>query len=321
MHPRELQELFDALLSSGRYHSLGDLNRVLADRVRGYNARPQGALGGLSPDEMAILLYGDWREEGALRLTEDLPAAELSGAAILADARTLLTYVREQGPVKETAAGNLPRAVVASLLPSLRMLAQPESAVPLPPMKVVNEDDILWLSVLRHTLTFGGLLIRRKGFRITARGRVLLAEERSGELYATLFRTLFRKLDLRALDRWGEQAGLQSTVAFSFYKLRSCAQAWSSPDTLAGSAWLETAQDPPTEWQAAHGDFRSSTFRHRVLTPLVHFGLLEERRLPSEDWWHEPVEVRVTPLFDRFLRFDLGTEWSPASSRIGTAHR
>jgi hypothetical protein len=43
-----------------------------------------------------------------------------------------------------------------------------------------------------------------------------------------------------------------------------------------------------------------------VLTPLVYFGLLEERRLPSEDWWREPVEVRVTPLFDRFLRFDLG---------------
>lgn len=321
MRPPELQAVLDAVLSSGRYRSLDEINRALEIGVRGYNAQPQAALGGLSPGHLANLLYGDWADAGALRLAEDLSPAELSGALILADARTLLAYFRDEGPIKETAAGNLPRAVVASLLPRLRTLAQPESAGPLPPVKVVNEDDVLWLPVLRHTLIFAGLLMRRKGFRITARGRALLADERSGELYATLFRTLFRKLDLSALDRWGAQAGLQSTIAFSLYKLRSCAQTWSSPETLADSAWLETAKDPLTEWQAAHGDFRSSTFRHRVLTPLVHFGLLEERRLPSEDWWRQPVEVRVTPLFDRFLRFDLGAEWSLAPSRVAKARR
>jgi hypothetical protein len=106
------------------------------------------------------------------------------------------------------------------------------------------------------------------------------------------------------------------------YKLRSCAATWASPEALADSAWLESAKDPPTAYEAVQKtDFRPWTFRHRVLTPLVHFGLLEERRLPSEDWWREPVEVRVTLLFDQFLRFDLGAEWSPASSRTGKGRR
>jgi len=320
MRPPELQALLDAVLSSGRYHSLDDIKSALENGVRGYNAQPQAALGGLSPEHLANLLYGDWVNAGALRLREDLSAAELSGTSILADARTLLAYVRDEGPVKETVAGNLPRAVVASLLPRLRPPERPFSAAPLPPVKVVNEEDVLWLPVVRHILIFAGLLMRRKGFRITARGRALLADERSGELYATLFRTLFRKVNLQVLDRRGGNAGLQSTIAFSLYRLRSCAATWASPETLADSAWLESAKDPPSEYEAAQKtDFRPWTFRHRVLTPLVYFGLLDERRLPSEDWWREAVEVRVTPLFDRFLRFDLGAAWLPASSRTGKA--
>jgi hypothetical protein len=285
------------------FGSLEDANRALTVFTDEYNQRPQAELGGLSPDQMAQLLYGDWVGHGALLLNESLTIEELGSVAFLADARTLLAYIRDSGPVKATSAHNLPRAVIAALLPRLRMPVQHRVTVEYGLPGPVNEADVLWLSPLRHVSMFAGLLIRRKGFRVTARGSELLSDDRAGELYALLFRTLFRTLDLRALGRDDRHPGLQSTVAYSFYKLRECAGDWSSAESLAEHAWLASAKEPPSEWEAANVDFRHYAFRHRVLDPLTQFGLMEERGLRTDVRWRDSVEYRTTPLFPRFLRF------------------
>ena len=253
---------------------------------------------------MAQVLYGDWIAHGALRVDEKLTIEELQGVAFFADARTVLEYLRDFGPVKETSAHNLPRAVIAALLPGLRMPVQHRVTVEYGVPGPVNEADVLWLSPLRDVSMFAGLLIRRKGFRVTARGSELLSDDRAGELYALLFRTLFRTLDLRALGRDDRHPGLQSTVAYSFYKLRECAGDWTSAESLAEHAWLASAKEPPSEWEAANVDFRHYAFRHRVLEPLTQFGLLEERVLPTDVRRKDSVEYRLTPLFPRFLRFE-----------------
>jgi hypothetical protein len=301
--PPELQAIVDEIKRVGPYASFEEINRVLAARTREYNASPQAALGGLSPDEMSQLLYGDWISVGTLRLNDGLTLNELVDAAFLADARTLLDFVASEGPVKETTAQNLPRAVVARLLPRLRMPAQRDIADDIPELAPLNEGDVLWLSALRHTMMFAGLLMRRRGLRITTRGRELLRPDRAGELYALLFLTVFRKLDLRVFSSDDSHAGLQSTIAYSFYKLRVEARDWRPSEALAESAWLESAKDPPTELEVHDVDFRHYAFRNRVLDPLVQFGLLEERVLPTEERWKELIEFRRTPLFDRFLRF------------------
>jgi hypothetical protein len=302
--PPELQAIFDEIERAGPFASVEEINRVLAARTRDYNATPQAALGGLSPEEMSQLLYGDWVSQGALRLNDGLTLSELSDAAILADARALLDFFASEGPVKETAAGNLPRAVIKGLLPRLRMTAERPVAGLINEPPRLNEEDFLWLSVLRHTMMFGGLLRRRKGLWISPRGRELLAADRAGELYVLLFLTLFRKLDLRALGRFDNHPALQSTVAYSFYKLRTAAQDWQSSEALAKAAWLESAKDPPSEWESNNLDFSHYTFGRRVLDPLVQFGLLEDRVLPTEVRWKELIEFRLTSLFDRFMRFE-----------------
>ena len=305
-HPA-LQSLFDAIDRAGPFASERDLQRFVDRHMREYNTRPQADLGGLSPDAMSQLLYGDWAATGALRLADDLAEEDVAGAPVFADARTLLAYVRDKGPLKETAARNLTRADVAALLPRLRIPARNSLDETFgPPVPVKNEGDVSWLPAVRHTLLFAGLLVRRKGLRLSARGRELLAPERSGELYALLFRTLFRKLDLRVFDLTDRHPGLQSTVAFSFYKLLTVAQDWTSQEALADVAWLADAKDPPTEFEATYEDFRHWSFRHRVLEPLVQFGLLEKRELPTEEQWRTRTEMRLAPLFARFMRFDFG---------------
>ena len=53
-------------------------------------------------------------------------------------------------------------------------------------------------------------------------------------------------------------------------------------------------------------DLRMLLAETRLIRPLVSFGLLEKRELPATE--KEPFlgsfEVRKTPLFNRFLRFD-----------------
>ena len=185
------------------------------------------------------------------------------------------------------------------------MRAQPDIMHDYPPVGQIKEGDVRWLPDLRYVLIFGGLLVRRKGLRITPRGRAMLSPEREGELYALLFRTLFRKFDLRSLDNRDDHARLQGSVAYSFYRLRSVAGKWASAKMLARTAWLETAKDPRSEMETKdHYDCRHFAFRLRVLDPLVQFGLLESRLVRREDPFERDIEYRCAPLFDRFLKFD-----------------
>jgi hypothetical protein len=298
--------------------SIAELNRELTRRLDAYNHAPQADFGGLSPIAMGQLLYGDWMETGALRVARDLSPVEVADVAVLADVRLLLEFVRDRGPIKLTATGALPLAVVAELVPRLR------TELPLPghdPFEWIGrrlEDDVRWLPVLRFMLTASGLLYRRKGLRVSKRGLAMLADERAGELYSLLFLVLFRELDLRLLDYYEGQAALQSTVAYSFYRLRDCARTWTSHRTLADQAWHPDKRDPPTEFQLERGlDLAPGTFRWRVLEPLLQFGLLEARVPPGpEPDYARDKEFRTTPLFDRFLRFDFTA--APKSRPLGT---
>jgi hypothetical protein len=300
--PPDLESLLDEISRGGPYLSIDHVNRVVTERMREYNTRPQPDLGGLSPDETQQLLSGDWEASGALRVRDDLTLADAGDAPLFADARTLLDYVANAGAVNETPAKNLPRSVVADLLPRLRMPAQRRLLVIAdPPPK--NEQDVLWLPDLRFTMLVAGLLVRRKGLRLGRAGRSLLGDEKAGALYALLFRTFFRRVDLRALSRFADHAGLQQTIAFSFYRLRSVAREWASPETLSEAAWLASAKDPPTPIETSFGDMSHYAFRQRVLEPLVQFGLIEERVAGVRDRMIELVEYRITPLYERVLSF------------------
>lgn len=301
--PREeIRKLVADVVASAPHASLDELNRRVGRHMEGYNTRPQADLGGLSPSQMAQLLYGDWNS-GVLRLNGALANYEIDSVDFLHNARAVLGRLA-QGPLKATQTGNLARIEVLLLVPHLRLGRAFEDLQGV--SKVLNENDAGWLHLVRHTLMAAGLVARRKGFRITARGRDLLADEQAGALYASLFETLFRRIDLRGIDATDRHEGLQGTVAWSFFRLRTCAVDWTSPEKLAADAWLDSAKDPMTPSDLRYGDMRHWTFHRRVLTPLVMFGLLEERELPSKEKWSRPVELRKTPLFDRFLRFEFG---------------
>lgn len=303
--PRVLFEELRAELERRSFASMADAQRFVDERMREYNTRPQPELGGLSPLAMSELLAGDWETTGPLRVDATLRLDEIGEPEFLHNAIAFLTMLRDDGPAKATASGNLSREAVTRVLPRLRFeegylddLRRVN--------KVLNEADVGRLETLRYVLGFAGLTHRRKGFRISPAGRTLLDDGRRGELLALLFRTFFRKLDLRSVDGWAGDAALQQTIAFTFWKLRTEAESWATPAQLAQVAWLESAMDPlPPNSPLSDDTFHEWRFQRRVLDPLVWFGVLESRELPRKQRWERPIEVRKRPLYDRLLHFDL----------------
>jgi hypothetical protein len=304
--PSDLRAIFDHLseeLSRRSFASDADLQRFLDARMRSYNTRPQPELGGLSPMQMTELLEGDWHTIGALRVNDALSPDDAGDPEMLQNAVAFLTTLRDEGPAKATAGGNLSREFVGRMLPRLRF--RPGYLEDVRRVnKVIDEADVWPLEILRHLLELARLVNRRKGFfHLSSTNRAYVQEERRGALLALLFRTFFQRMDLRFVEDSAGDEGLQRTIAFTFWKLRTEADTWALPAHLAEVAWLDSAKDPVTVSYTTEADFRASRFRRRVLDPLVSFGLLESRDLPAADRWEHPIEVRKTPLYDRLLQF------------------
>jgi len=274
--PRAILDDLRDELSRRSFASEADLQRFLDARMRSYNTRPQPELGGLSPLQMTELLAGNWRTTGALRVNETLSPEDVGDPDILHNAVAFLTTLRDEGPAKATAGVN----------------------------KVIDEADVGPLDILRHLLQIARLVNRRKGFfHLSSTNRAFVQEERRGALLALLFLEFFQQMDLRFVEGWTGDEGLQRTIAFTFWKLRTEADTWALPAHLAEVAWLDSAKDPVTVSYMSEAEFRASRLRRRVLEPLVWFGLLESRDLPAADRWEHPIEVRKTPLYDRLLQF------------------
>lgn len=292
-----------AELRSGAFRSEEEANTYLAARVAGYNAGPRNELSGLSPAQAQAVLDGQW-DDGPLRLSDDLTLDELGRADFLHNARTLLMAVDDRGGVPATAAGNLKRAFVADMLGAMRW---PEDWLELVRKvnKVVNEQDVELLHELRVVLEVGGLLRRRKGrFSVTARGRDLLPDKAAGRLMAHLFRTFFRDYNIGYGGRGPDTDPIQYGVPLFLARLPREAADWVDRRRLARTLLPPhlTPPDPEAEHRGLGiGDIRSIQVSVHFLQPLGLFGLLEERSTGDPIPLLGKVEVRVAPLFRRFI--------------------
>ena len=306
--------------------SLAELQAVAGERIDTYNRQPQAEMGGLSPRQVQRLLEADWEDrDGAIGIADDLSLGELAGARLLVNARTFLEAVVGEGGIKTTTAGNLNRAFVGRMLEAM---AWPEGFQEDVRRwnKVINEDDVRPLRVLRILLYEARLLRRWKGtFRVSQRGESLLSNERAGELFELLFQIHFRRLNLAYLDGLPATYEFQHTVAFSLWRFGQLADRWHEPEDLAEGLVLPVVREvlPPGEFL----DPLPILVETRLLRPLANFGLAEERiggpggdkDAPEEE---PPAEVGGTDDRDETAT-DEGDQGSPAPAfpSLLTIHR
>jgi hypothetical protein len=261
---------------------------------------PRPQMAGLSWEQMIEIVRANWDDDnGPISFNKALKPKDLQGVEILGRARTLLQSVLEFGGVKATVAENLNRKFVTHVV---ECLTWPEGYVEeLHRMnKVINEQDVFPLHVVRLLLNLSGLLSLKRGlFSVTKKGEKLLREDQAGALYQVLFKAMFKKLNLAYLDRMPPVPSLQETISYSLFLLSGMENRWMRTDELAPRILLEPIRLEmenariPVHW------FLSS----RLFRPLQDFGLLEQRELPDQHKKTGVVEVRKTRLFGEFLTF------------------
>lgn len=268
------------------------------------NRRLAWLAGGLSSAQLRRLVNGAWEgEDAVVRIDESLPLGALEASDLLVNARAFLATLIESDGVKATAAGNLTRAVVAELMERLRLEAGYIADVRRM-NKVINEQDVWPLHIVRVLLEVGGLIQRRKGvFRATRRGRALVEERRAGELYAHLFRTHFQELNLAYVG--GPEAPLfQRTIAATLFFFGQKARDWMTPEELAPEVILpQIYQEYASTRFPGRPEFILET---QLLMPLEEFGLAEAREAHGTIPNLPAHRYRASPLFDRVLSFSAG---------------
>jgi len=238
----------------------------------------------------------------AIRLEPDLTAVDLSGSAVARNAMIFLRRSVETGGLKLTQTGNLSRAVVAEMFGLMEWPdLDKEGAFQF--HKVINEPDFLPAHFVRALLQGAKLVRTRRGTLVPSRlGKEMLVQGRHGALQALLFHIALWHLNLSYFDRNPIDAWPQNDVGVVLWSLSASANDWLHPGKLTRLCTVPVAGVLESAW-----DLGSFAMESRILRPLTWFGLLETR-WAGKAGLGEPRLYRKTPLFGRFLKFNVHIE-------------
>lgn len=127
----------------------------------------------------------------------------------------------------------------------------------------------------------------------------------AGRLFSLLFKTFFRRFNLAYLDRLSDSPMVQEMAAYYLFRLSRFGENWMLLRSVMDEIMLPWAL-PEDEGPYRHLK-EDALLHHRLIAPLESFGLLEKRNIPGNGRTDSfnLLEIRKTPLFDRFITFSL----------------
>jgi hypothetical protein len=265
---------------------------------------PQPGFLGRLEAYLRLLCEARWQDDGGpLRLNRKLSSDDLQNASFFQNTRQLLLALREQECTAATATGNLTRAFVKHMLDRVALSPLQRKNI-MEVNKVINEQDFWTLHLSRVVSELAGLIARRsKRFELTRRGAALLADDRAGELYHTLFIAYFRKFDLRYDFNLRDVPGIQQSMATILWRLDDMLEDWRPVQGLAPQVLLPRVLQQLHEAMVSEYDKEEWILSGYVLNPLQGFGLIEGR---SKSEWASIMgkdSIRITPLWKKFISF------------------
>jgi hypothetical protein len=278
-------------------------NQSIQQIVDAQNNQPDPEMGGLSPNQVYILTHLPWEDSNfPIKFNKNIELSQLKNSAFFNNTTILLTTLLElKDKDTATAKRNLNRKVVQAVFDSLVLDSEARADI-LRFNKVINEDDVMPLNVVRIVCEEAKLILcRKKKFLVSSRGKELLHNDKAGQLYYQLFHTYFKKFNTGYVDRLPAFDCVQHTIGYSFYRLSRIADEFVDMEELFDKIFLPAVRSeirkklPPVlkvKWLV----------QSRIVGPLTGFGLLECRY--KEEGGREIVAVRKTKLFDRFIRWE-----------------
>ena len=211
-----------------------------------------------------------------------------------------LRVVKERGPLKATAKGNLPAKLVMELYQrGFNYL----DAIPYD--RVRKEDDAWFLRELHEQARLAGFVFRRKGqIGLTKRGVAILEAPRE-EAYLSLWRAFLHQYLLDYVD------GYAPLHPFYIGKIMQLLHRFGSEERDSSFYSDQLAQAYPhlleddierygSEERARKG-FSSSVYHRIISRCLAEFGLVEVKTIQGSEPWEETYLVRKTELMDAVI--------------------
>ncbi len=301
-----------AAIGNQDFSSQAEAEAFMADFVERRRNAPVDAFLGVNPDRMYRILYdGIEGTVGFLALLDDIRDADIAAIPLLQATLALLAYLGESGPVKATARGNLPRALVLRWWDEIFGPRESDGTIRAL-LRPNNEKGTMKQS--RMIIRLAGLIKLRSGeFSLTELGRRLYEKGDLGGVYRALFYAAGWAFD------WNEECGYlrffhpfaQQSFAFNLHLLGKLARSWTTRATLV-DAWLrafpDVRADFPEDPEAMDDSFMEDSIGAGLTEIPLQLGLLEIRDGRSFNPDAPPCAYRVTPYFDRLLEFSLPRE-------------
>ncbi|MBN2329957.1 MAG: hypothetical protein JXR73_22650 [Candidatus Omnitrophica bacterium] len=302
-YPLDLEKRIEEVIQNSSNKTFDEINEALEKARLDYNRQPQEELGGFSPEHLFHLLNADWSDSNSLiQIQSNLSHEDVCHTTYFQNSQIFLNVLLEEGKTKATVSGNLNRKFVGQMYQKMT-IDKEERRITERYNKVLNEFDAMPVHLTRIMLDLAGYIkLRNKWFSITQKGKKVVDPNRAGECFAQIFKVFFQNFNLSYLDGCGDNPSLQSLIAFSFYQLSKHAQDWTPFESLLNRMVLPITIE---EAQRTHDiSVIQPQIYLRILSPLEKFGLLEMQEDPDgKRFDYKHLNIRKTPLFDRFLQF------------------
>jgi hypothetical protein len=286
------------------FDNIDDLNDHLQGFMQNRNTAPDPEMGGLSPEQVSSLIYLDWDNDNfPLKFDSALKLSDLKHSSFFTNTTIFLNTLLEMENEKTaTATGNLNRKFIKAVFDKL-ILERDYKETILRYNKVLNEDDVLPLSIIRIVCEGADLIDRKSNkFRVVKKYSNLLSEEKAGQLYHLLFISYFRKFNLSYSDRLPELDCLQQTIAYPIFRIGEICKDYQNLEDLPEAILLPAVLQEVKE-EIPNRTYIEWLLGSRIIVPCVELGLLECIYNKEEKGVSEIVKVRKSKLFDKFIRF------------------
>ncbi|MDP2182050.1 MAG: hypothetical protein Q8K99_05700, partial [Actinomycetota bacterium] len=237
---------------------------------------------------------------GTLALSGSIAAEDLAGSCLLHNARFLLEAAAREPIIATKTLGNLNRRFVGLALEGMRW---PEGYIEGVRFlnKVVDEEDLHRLNLLRIALVNGGMLRRHRGaFVTTKRGRHLIEPGREGALFLALWVAYFLETNLGYTDRMPDDPVLQFCFGSIMLAAVDAEERWVGIEELRRYVVVgHGIWDREEYYPGGQRDSIDLAVQLRLLEPLEDFGLVEIDGERARFIRHVRA-VRATPLLRAF---------------------
>jgi hypothetical protein len=289
------------------FESLEELNAFTSELMNERNRWARAEFCGLSPEQMAVLLYAPFTSPETVRFATDIepgPDVEIMGIFL-----ALVQAIGESG-LKATARGNLPLKFCKSMAQQLRETSDDQRTLRIGGIR--SETDLEQLHCTRLVAELAGLIRKYRGhFVLTRKCRDMLSGQNHGGLYLELFKSYTTQFSWAYRDMYPEAEIVQHSFLYTLFLLASFGDG-QRPQQFYEDKFLNAfpmAIDMFEETSYSTAD--NSARRCYILRALDRFAAffgLAELVSESRELYDRRYGVRKTALLDRFVTFALSAD-------------